>query len=168
MIRRPPRSTLFPYTTLFRSLFAGGVEAAPAEIREATGIGDLAAVWADRVSRLQQDVETAAEPERTAIRERLEFLEASLAAPGGGASRFFGARLRYGYQLTSTPVVQDPDGWLPSSVDGAGPWRVVFWLGGWDADVLGGFCWGQLRLPSTADAAAGHSGAGPRVTDRRP
>src|SRR5256885_12709945 len=25
MIRRPPRSTLFPYTTLFRSVFAGGV-----------------------------------------------------------------------------------------------------------------------------------------------
>src|SRR3712207_5040368 len=24
MIRRPPRSTLFPYTTLFRSLMAGG------------------------------------------------------------------------------------------------------------------------------------------------
>src|SRR5258708_25986969 len=24
MIRRPPRSTLFPYTTLFRSLWAGG------------------------------------------------------------------------------------------------------------------------------------------------
>src|SRR2546430_14440239 len=26
MIRRPPRSTLFPYTTLFRSLFGGGEE----------------------------------------------------------------------------------------------------------------------------------------------
>src|SRR2546422_4191280 len=25
MIRRPPRSTLFPYTTLFRSLFVGSV-----------------------------------------------------------------------------------------------------------------------------------------------
>src|SRR5256884_9822721 len=24
MIRRPPRSTLFPYTTLFRSLYVGG------------------------------------------------------------------------------------------------------------------------------------------------
>src|SRR2546422_4149985 len=24
MIRRPPRSTLFPYTTLFRSLYSGG------------------------------------------------------------------------------------------------------------------------------------------------
>src|SRR5256885_7319720 len=27
MIRRPPRSTLFPYTTLFRSLRAGGARA---------------------------------------------------------------------------------------------------------------------------------------------
>src|SRR5260221_1605639 len=26
MIRRPPRSTLFPYTTLFRSLAAGGLD----------------------------------------------------------------------------------------------------------------------------------------------
>src|SRR5258708_20520225 len=26
MTRRPPRSTLFPYTTLFRSLVVGGVE----------------------------------------------------------------------------------------------------------------------------------------------
>src|SRR2546426_8286503 len=29
MIRRPPRSTLFPYTTLFRSLFAEHAEAHP-------------------------------------------------------------------------------------------------------------------------------------------
>src|SRR3712207_7464503 len=29
MIRRPPRSTLFPYTTLFRSLDRPGVELAP-------------------------------------------------------------------------------------------------------------------------------------------
>src|SRR5256885_16277573 len=28
MIRRPPRSTLFPYTTLFRSVLPGGAEAA--------------------------------------------------------------------------------------------------------------------------------------------
>src|SRR5260370_31839046 len=37
MIRRPPRSTLFPYTTLFRSqqppLAAGGVFSCPAEQR---------------------------------------------------------------------------------------------------------------------------------------
>src|SRR5688572_33510030 len=39
MIRRPPRSTLFPYTTLFRSLFlwllTGGL--APASLRTAAG-----------------------------------------------------------------------------------------------------------------------------------
>src|SRR2546430_8748308 len=29
MIRRPPRSTLFPYTTLFRSVWAGTMERAP-------------------------------------------------------------------------------------------------------------------------------------------
>src|SRR5436309_9594976 len=29
MIRRPPRSTLFPYTTLFRSRAAGGGSSAP-------------------------------------------------------------------------------------------------------------------------------------------
>src|SRR2546429_9971667 len=36
MIRRPPRSTLFPYTTLFRSLWAaltaGGLETRKAEV----------------------------------------------------------------------------------------------------------------------------------------
>ncbi len=124
--------------------------------------------WADRVSRLQQDAETAAEPERTALRERLEFLEANLAAPMGGASRFFGARLRYSYELASTPVVQDPDGWLPSAIDRVSPWPVDFWMGGWDADVLCGFCREQLRLPSTTDAAEERSGAPLRVTDRRP
>src|SRR3712207_7482435 len=34
MIRRPPRSTLFPYTTLFRSLSAQGLEVAPGCIGE--------------------------------------------------------------------------------------------------------------------------------------
>src|SRR2546422_6466678 len=33
MIRRPPRSTLFPYTTLFRSLFAGEVVAQALRMR---------------------------------------------------------------------------------------------------------------------------------------
>src|SRR2546427_12493622 len=36
MIRRPPRSTLFPYTTLFRSAFsAGEAPAAPAQPKAA-------------------------------------------------------------------------------------------------------------------------------------
>src|SRR5258708_24341838 len=39
MIRRPPRSTLFPYTTLFRSYSAAG-----ARLRTAIGAGGRAAV----------------------------------------------------------------------------------------------------------------------------
>src|SRR2546427_7271083 len=37
MIRRPPRSTLFPYTTLFRSWHSGGGVEGIAELRDAFG-----------------------------------------------------------------------------------------------------------------------------------
>src|SRR3989441_11527663 len=47
MIRRPPRSTLFPYTTLFRS----GVRRIDRAARE----GDLAPVGADAVGALGED-----------------------------------------------------------------------------------------------------------------
>src|SRR3989442_9479061 len=33
MIRRPPRSTLFPYTTLFRSIVGQGIEQLPIGVR---------------------------------------------------------------------------------------------------------------------------------------
>src|SRR5260370_42428514 len=45
MIRRPPRSTLFPYTTLFRSLYAHGV-------RHVFGIpGDYVLAFYDLLSK---------------------------------------------------------------------------------------------------------------------
>src|SRR3712207_8671209 len=37
MIRRPPRSTLFPYTTLFRSVYACG----PADLLETVPLGRI-------------------------------------------------------------------------------------------------------------------------------
>src|SRR2546422_1521246 len=37
MIRRPPRSTLFPYTTLFRSHVVGGVGAAVQDVHHGHG-----------------------------------------------------------------------------------------------------------------------------------
>src|SRR3989454_4821437 len=36
MIRRPPRSTLFPYTTLFRSLFWDGIQIGPSQPRSSS------------------------------------------------------------------------------------------------------------------------------------
>src|SRR2546425_7369104 len=41
MIRRPPRSTLFPYTTLFRSRLAGGGGAARRRGADAVPVDDL-------------------------------------------------------------------------------------------------------------------------------
>src|SRR2546427_9485516 len=54
MIRRPPRSTLFPYTTLFRSILAGVVEGTPQvdtyEVANSTFHKIAAAVATDRKS----------------------------------------------------------------------------------------------------------------------
>src|SRR3989339_454424 len=41
MIRRPPRSTLFPYTTLFRSIFASAAKCSPKLFRIRSGSGLL-------------------------------------------------------------------------------------------------------------------------------
>src|SRR3712207_7666200 len=41
MIRRPPRSTLFPYTTLFRSVLEARVRHGHAAVRVADAVADL-------------------------------------------------------------------------------------------------------------------------------
>src|SRR2546422_2936044 len=43
MIRRPPRSTLFPYTTLFRSTGYGGFQ-----LSQVPGFSQRAAFWLER------------------------------------------------------------------------------------------------------------------------
>src|SRR3712207_9089024 len=68
MIRRPPRSTLFPYTTLFRS---------PARMAQ----GPLAALRRAAVAALQDS-------------EVRRLLDAQGAIPGGNGSEEFGAFLR--------------------------------------------------------------------------
>src|SRR5256885_11867440 len=45
MIRRPPRSTLFPYTTLFRSSGCRRRSSLPACARRAAGGSELRACW---------------------------------------------------------------------------------------------------------------------------
>src|SRR3712207_8563648 len=64
MIRRPPRSTLFPYTTLFRSNFGGGNTSTKARERDHAGReidvlwvkgsgSDLATIRADQFTGLK-------------------------------------------------------------------------------------------------------------------
>src|SRR3712207_9194701 len=49
MIRRPPRSTLFPYTTLFRSYMSGGQLKVPLTLRTQGGAG-----WSPGAQHAQQ------------------------------------------------------------------------------------------------------------------
>src|SRR3712207_6921339 len=51
MIRRPPRSTLFPYTTLFRSRLAGALRG-DGRRRRAARVGELRRLAARHAARL--------------------------------------------------------------------------------------------------------------------
>src|SRR5256885_8230892 len=60
MIRRPPRSTLFPYTTLFRSKEAAADYHTLSQIAQARGDLAIAAEWAKRRDDLLAELERRA------------------------------------------------------------------------------------------------------------
>src|SRR5258705_9339382 len=64
MIRRPPRSTLFPYTTLFRSLFARGARARIRDVHLDARLG-LADVQAE--TRIKVDIAYAGDRKSTRL-----------------------------------------------------------------------------------------------------
>src|SRR5688572_31128515 len=57
MIRRPPRSTLFPYTTLFRSKLTVEAKGEVAALAETiNGMGDTLATFAEQVTSVAREV----------------------------------------------------------------------------------------------------------------
>src|SRR2546427_6534286 len=63
MIRRPPRSTLFPYTTLFRSQHQLSLEAEPVQLRDDLRyLGELGAGASDEREPAQKDQNVACRP----------------------------------------------------------------------------------------------------------
>src|SRR3712207_7851743 len=75
MIRRPPRSTLFPYTTLFRSRPKGGIgvdQVAPddrALVRDPVGVG-VEAAGSDADERLSIHVSHRSEEHTSELQSR--------------------------------------------------------------------------------------------------
>src|SRR2546427_1926541 len=65
MIRRPPRSTLFPYTTLFRSVVAA--RHLPARMKNGTPSQRHESIWS-RAAANVSTVESAATPDRKSTR----------------------------------------------------------------------------------------------------
>src|ERR1017187_5226163 len=86
MIRRPPRSTLFPYTTLFRSVAAAGdfyAEDLMMGVREASLCGH----WKDELAALERGL-AALERQRRELKATNEAMTAPryrpFAGPGNG------------------------------------------------------------------------------------
>jgi hypothetical protein len=131
-------------------LRAQGLVFAPGDIREASGIWDLAAVWRTRASRLQSDIPTLEGAERVRAEIRLRTMLAQLGAPPSKSTlRYFPAKMPYFVLLASPANITDPDGIL-ANVDRQTPWSVDLWCGAWDPDALSGFMRGYLGLPLKA------------------
>jgi hypothetical protein len=153
----------------FEGLSAGGVELRRRqEIQDATGIADLGAVWAERLAALEAALAGAGEPERTGMEERIAFLRTNLESEPAGAQRFFGAMMNYSYELGSAdPEVTGLHEHLGFEPELRDPWQASFWLGGWDADVLCGFCRGELLIPEWARRLPLRARLAPRRTGVR-
>src|SRR5258708_11537923 len=72
MIRRPPRSTLFPYTTLFRSLLAGSVDQLVHGDDEAFATFQREALLADVLGRSEEHTSELQSPDHLVCRLLLE------------------------------------------------------------------------------------------------
>src|SRR5687767_15699955 len=72
MIRRPPRSTLFPYTTLFRSQATATIDARHRDFFAAAG--DARQVWARRADRRPPAVVFLRSEEHTSELQSLAYL----------------------------------------------------------------------------------------------
>src|SRR5215510_4212095 len=95
MIRRPPRSTLFPYTTLFRSKCAGTSDATP---QNAAGLPTDPTVCVPIAAGHIRAATAAAEP---------------LLDPPGLCSRFHGFRVGPGSRFANTVVTVFPSTMAP-------------------------------------------------------
>lgn len=159
-----PDNPYYPYPELLCERF----DRAPAEIAQSTGIDDLRTVWRTRVEVLRGEFAAAEEPHKSAIGERIRFLDGNLAAANGGVAGFFGIRMHYTYLLAAKPHLNDPLRWLPeASVPNPPPWTVRFWFGGWDADLLCGYTQGVLEVGPQPEAA-GQAPATDAHIQRRP
>jgi hypothetical protein len=121
---------------------AQGMEYEPATVGDATGEWDpLGAVQA-RLAALEADLEHAQGTERIALEGRIAELEFAVANPGDRRVLVRNFVERFGFELVGDATVEGVDG-----VDTSAPWRIDFWLGGWDPDVLCLYMKGALNVP---------------------
>src|SRR2546430_10865922 len=117
MIRRPPRSTLFPYTTLFRSLFRlPPVRPAifPGEARTAPALRARHGAYRTRVSS-PRNLRDLPEPAASGVARRRDAVRGDRRRPAGAGTPPAGARV--GTVVRAPHVPGDRAGYEP----GRGP-----------------------------------------------
>src|SRR5256886_1351373 len=168
MIRRPPRSTLFPYTTLFRSVFWDVQDVPLADVDRIEVIsGPGATLWGANAVNGVINVITRNSRDSQGL----------LVSGGGGTElRGFG-NARWGgtlsptvhYRVYGTGFARQPT-LLPSSLDAADDWHAL--QGGfrvdWDASPTNGVSAhgdlydGRIGQPSAGDIAVSGGNLSPR------
>ncbi|MFB6980785.1 hypothetical protein [Streptomyces scopuliridis] len=95
---------------------------------------------------IERDAPHTTPVQRAALAKRVRELDIAIADPADERLANMTAVEEFDFPLTSPPIVRgDPPDDL--RVDTEAPWRVTFWMGGWDPDVLCGFLRGTLSTP---------------------
>ncbi|MEU5836896.1 hypothetical protein ABZ820_24925 [Streptomyces diacarni] len=127
---------------------ARGFRTDAALVASATGIHDPLADRAERRARLAAELrQPGSTPvRRAALAKRVRELDIALRNPSDERVVNLTAVEEFTFPLHGPPVLHAPlSGRLRP--DTAVPWRVAFWMGGWDADALCGFLRGNLVVP---------------------
>src|SRR6185369_14886342 len=110
MIRRPPRSTLFPYTTLFRSLMST-IESSAQNIQQQLGETWLPRIYRDRILKLRTrsyhfdsaKPQASIEIQHTLLGVELKLGRKRLLCPDLATARYLSVFARIGCQDVALP-----------------------------------------------------------------
>jgi len=133
--------------TLLEAQGAQGMEYEPATVGAATGEWDPLGAVKQRLATLRQDLEHEHdEIARTNLEGRIAELKIGIAAnPPDRRVLVRNFVERFGFPMQGDATATGIDG-----IDTTTPWRVDFWLGGWDPDVLSLYMKGALNVPYTS------------------
>jgi hypothetical protein len=147
---------------------ARGMEYEPATVGEATGIWDSLRVVQERLAALEEERRhTTDSTAAVALDGRIAELRFAVANPTDRRvlARYFVER--FGFAMTGSASVDDRGGVLGGTIDTVDPWRVNFWLGAWDPDLLCLYMSGTLQVPYAANRGGGHAVALKADTHRK-
>ncbi len=126
------------------------------EVAEATGVMDFAGYRLDRLNALTSYLATLApaDPTRADVEQRIVLLKRDATQQGAtlSAKVFLGMRCDYTMSINGKAVVTDPENELGGRLGVSQDWTMVYWLGGFDVDLMMGYMRGSIDIPFVTNA----------------